>query len=215
MVDVDLDLRPERRTELAGAIASALRTAVPGSDVALRGSLATGKADPFSDIDLLWAVPVPHVVTAVEAVAGAMSTVAPVASIRSDPDLEGSTTRRLLFIRLTGVPLFWRVDLEVQASLPDESQETPPTPMAAPEWSKPASALANAVAAVKAVLRGQLLEARGLLERGFERIGAPYDPHDGWTPSVRRLSQAVADADPALADLAAEVEALALALLPH
>ena len=212
VVKPDLDLRSERRARIVAAIATALRAAIPGSDVALRGSLATGAADEFSDIDLRWEVPVDDVEMAVAAVPNALSGVAPVVSIRADPDLPDWAHNRLLFVRLAGLPLFWRVDLEVQASFADPAEVTDPTPATA-EWSSAASALANAVAVIKAVLRGQFDFARGLLERGFERIGATYHPQESWLSSVVRLTNAAADSDPYVADVAAEVEALAVGLL--
>ena len=208
----DLDLRPERRARIVAAIATALRAAIPGSDVALRGSLATGVADEFSDIDLRWEVPVDDLEMAVAAVPDALSRVAPVVSIRVDPDLRDWAHNRLLFVRLAGLPLFWRVDLEVQASFADSADDTDPTPATA-AWSSAASALANAVAVIKAVLRGQSDDARGLLKRGFERIGGTYHPQESWLSSIVRLTNAAADSDPHVADVAAEVEALAASLL--
>lgn len=149
-----------------------------------------------------------------EVLADALQPVAPVASIRSDPDLVASNKRRLLFVRLAGLPLFWRVDLEVEASFVHDPQDAVPSPvLTTAEWSRAASAVANAIAAVKAVLRGQVVEAGGLLQRGFERIGASYDVQEGWAGSVVRLVHAAGESDPGVAELADEVAALAVAML--
>ncbi|WP_406380812.1 hypothetical protein [Streptomyces sp. NBC_01618] len=77
------------------------------------------------------------------------------------------------------------------------------------EWSRPASALANAVAATKAVLRGQPQTARGLLERGFRRIDAPDRGTGQWFADIRRLAEAAADREPGLRPLADRVVRLA------
>jgi hypothetical protein len=47
--------------------------------------------------------------------------VRPVDSVRSDPGFHRSDRRRLLFVRFTGVPPFWRLDLDVRtASVADD-----------------------------------------------------------------------------------------------
>jgi hypothetical protein len=54
---VDLDLRPGRRELVAARLVAELESAVAGATAGLRGSLASGSADGFSDIDVLWIVP--------------------------------------------------------------------------------------------------------------------------------------------------------------
>jgi len=207
-------MRPERRAGIAEAVVKALRTCTPGSEVRLRGSLATGEADRFSDIDLLWTVPADRLDAAVASVPETLTGVAPVGSLRADPDVEHSPERRLLFIRLEGIPLFWRIDLEVRASAVDEGEVVPRNaPAMTTEWSLAASAVANGVAAIKAVSRGHLVEANGLLQRGFVRVGETVDPDEGWAAAVVRLARSAAAADPAVAELADEVAQLAVALL--
>ena len=212
---VDIDLRPERRAALVDSLAEALRIAVPGSDVGLRGSLATGEADQFSDIDLLWVVPCDRFAAAIERVRETLAAVSPVSWVRSDPEFQGSGNRRLLFIQLANVPLFWRVDLEVR-SPSDCAPEDPVVAdvfLTAPEWSKAASAAANAAATIKAVSRGRLAEARGLLERGFDRIGETFDPGESWAEAVVRLARRAAAVDPNLATFGQEVVDLAVVML--
>ncbi|WLQ43689.1 hypothetical protein P8A22_29480 [Streptomyces laculatispora] len=77
------------------------------------------------------------------------------------------------------------------------------------DWSRPAGALANAVAAVKALLRGQPQTARGLLERGFARIGVVDTVSGDWFADITRLAEAAAAIEPARGPLAERVVRLA------
>ena len=52
-----LELNPQVRGDLANRILACLATATPGSVVELRGSLAVGCADLYSDIGICWEVP--------------------------------------------------------------------------------------------------------------------------------------------------------------
>jgi hypothetical protein len=45
-----------------------------------------------------------------------LAPVAEVSSPRSDPDWQRSELRRLIFVRFRGLPLFWRLDLELWAA---------------------------------------------------------------------------------------------------
>ncbi|WP_326669454.1 hypothetical protein [Streptomyces sp. NBC_01257] len=205
------DLDPAHRAALAREVLDALAGSRPGSRAELRGSLARGTADAYSDIDLAWAVPDEQFDACVAAVPEVLGAVRPVRSVRADPDLLNSRERRLLFVDFEDLPLFWRLDLEITArsvaGLPGCGQEGPAA--RGDDWSRPASALANGVAAVKAVLRGQPETARGLLERGFARIGAA-DPATGeWAADVICLADAAAAREPALNPLAERVRHLA------
>ena len=113
---VDLDLRPGRRQAVLEQITRALAHATKGSEVGLRGSLAVGAADAYSDIDLCWVVPDVQFETAVASVGYALARVERVVSLRLDPDYARSDRRRLIFARLAGMPLFWRVDLDIRAA---------------------------------------------------------------------------------------------------
>ncbi|MEU9622722.1 MULTISPECIES: nucleotidyltransferase domain-containing protein [unclassified Streptomyces] len=205
------DLDPVRRAALAQDLLDALAAHHPGSRAELKGSLARGTADAYSDIDIVWTVPDDHFETCATAVRGVLEAVGPLDSLRTDPELQNSRKRRLIFAAFRGLPLFWRVDLEMRASsvahLADYDQDNPAA--RGDEWSRPASALANAVAATKAVLRGQPVTARGLLERGFRRIGAPDRLTGRWPADIRRLAEAAADREPGLRPLAERVVRLA------
>ncbi|MEW1688037.1 hypothetical protein ACIQOF_05815 [Streptomyces sp. NPDC091265] len=205
------DLDPARRAALAQELLRALRAHCPGSRAEPRGSLARGTADAYSDIDLTWIVPDSRFDDCVAAVPAVLGAVREVASVRVDPDLQNSRKRRLLFADFDGLPLFWRLDLEIvalsAADLPGYDQGNPAA--RGEDWSRPASALANAVAAVKAVLRGQPQVARGLLERGFARIGALDEVTGDWADDITRLAEVAAAREPALGPLADRVRWLA------
>jgi predicted nucleotidyltransferase len=206
--------RTEDRSELAAALRSALAAACPGSQVTLRGSLATGTADEYSDIDLLWVVPDVALERCVATIAATLAPVATPVSVRSDPDFGRSAHRRLLFVRFADLPLFWRLDLEVRAASRAAEEDIDADNPAArgDEWSRPESAAMNAIAAVKAVRRGQPEVADGLLQRAFERLAAP-DPCGSWSARVDALADASAELEPRLGDLAAQIHRLAADLL--
>jgi hypothetical protein len=198
------------RTRLAADLLTALGAAIPGSDVDVRGSLAEGRADLFSDIDLLWEVPDARFAQAIAMLPVILTQVAPVASLRCDPDFQRSRTRRLVFIRFAGVPLFWRVDLDVFArSAGRDADHDRGNPAArGTAWSAPESSLANAVAAVKACARGDVDKIEGLLSRAEQRIGLPASELS-LRPRIERLADAAVAIEPTLAPFAAEVRRLA------
>lgn len=204
------ELDPARRAALAREVLTALAAHCPGSHAELRGSLARGTADAYSDIDVAWTVPDDRFEPCVAAAGDVLGTVRGVGSLRTDPDLRHSRARRLLFVGFDGVPLFWRLDLEITArsaaGRPVPAPAGPPEP--GDDWSRPASALANAVAAVKAVLRGQPETARGLLERGFARIGAEDPVTGNWAEDITRLAGAAAAREAAHGPLADRVRRL-------
>ncbi|HET6502744.1 MAG TPA: hypothetical protein VFG87_18465 [Amycolatopsis sp.] len=179
----------------------------------LRGSLAAGSADAYSDIDVEWIVPDDRFAACVRQAGAVLHLVQPVAEVRSDPDFLHSDRRRLLFVRFEQVPLFWRVDLSVRAqSVAEDADYDKGNPSAQAregEWSRPASALANAVGAVKAAARHRAGDARGLVDRGFARIGETDSATGAWTDDIRRLARAAARRDSRLTHLAELVAALA------
>lgn len=163
------------------------------SVVTVRGSLAAGTADEFSDIDLCWTVPDESLADALTGLEAAV----PTATVRVDPAFARSERRRLLFLRLPGLPLFWRIDLDVRAaSVADDDDYDAGNPAARSTdgWSPAASALENAIAAVKAQHRGR--SSDGLLERGFARIGR------AGTGTPQELADACVAIEPGLAELA-------------
>ncbi|MEU9102312.1 hypothetical protein [Streptomyces sp. NPDC048361] len=180
------------RAVLADGVRVALERCCPGSHAELVGSLASGVADLFSDIDVAWVVPDARFPECLAGVAQALGEVQPVDSVRTDPDFYRSDRRRMLFVRFAGVPLFWRLDLDVRAAsvahVLHYDAGNPAARARDDEWSRPASALANAVGAVKAVARQRHDEARGLLDRGFARIEDEDRATGAWANDVVRLA---------------------------
>jgi hypothetical protein len=204
---------PRDRLAFADRISAALTAASPGSSVSLRGSLASGHADRYSDIDIAWVVPDEQFGAAVGAVVTALAPVGPIVSFRSDPDHQRSLRRRLLFLRFAGVPLFWRLDLEVWAASAafDTSVDDDPS-MRGEDWCPYESALMNAMGAIKTVLRGRPDAAAQALTRGLERVGA--DPRVD-LPTRQRLivlTEMVATARPHLRGFAADIAGAAVHL---
>lgn len=73
--------------------------------------------------------------------------------------------------------------------------------------------MANAVAAVKQLSRGEDGAALGLLERGFERIGGTLETSYDLVPEISRLATEAAALEPDLLTVAKEVNELAAVLL--
>ncbi|MGH3169131.1 MAG: nucleotidyltransferase domain-containing protein [Trebonia sp.] len=217
---MDLNLRPERRDQLAARLRAELESFVPGSVTLLRGSLAAGTADPYSDIDLCWVVADEAFAAAVTAAAGLRGKLPSIRAVRMDPGLASSDRRRLVFIRLAGVPLFWRVDLDIRArSIAEDDSYDDGNPLARDTtgWSRPASAIENAIAAIKSGVRCRTDVTDGLLRRGYQRIGLVQSPDSDLTEQITRLAESCARLEPGLTSIANEVREVAEALLvpPH
>ena len=163
-------LNSAARNRLATRILEYLERATSGSTAELRGSLVTGHADLYSDIDVLWTVPDRSLSLTTDDVAGILDQIHPLESLRLDPKVRGAG-RHLYFARFQRVPLFWRLDLEVvtagSASVEDGGESDS---RGDSHWSRTESALMNAVAAVKAHLRGDDGRSRTVLLPGYKRV---------------------------------------------
>ena len=204
-----MNLDPKIRASLARRILASLESALPGSTAQLRGSLAEGRADQYSDIDVCWEVPDELFQAAVERLPKIMSGVLPVESLRSDPDFQNSDRRRLIFVQFEGLPLFWRLDVDIFAQSIHRNREYDVHNELArgDDWSPTYSALMNVIAAVKALLRNEEKEAKQLLRRAFERVGLAVPE---LTPQelVLKLTESVAEMDPTKAGFARRIEEL-------
>ena len=202
-----MNLDTEIRASLARRILAALESAVPRSTARLRGSLAEGRADQYSDIDVCWEVPDELLQASVERLPKILSEVHPVESLRSEPGFQNSDKRRLIFVQFEGLPLFWRVDVDVfaQSIHGDREYDVHNEFARGDDWSPTHSALMNVIAAVKALLRNEEEEANQLLIRAFERVRLPVPE---LTPQelVLKLTESVAEMDPTKAGLARKIE---------
>jgi hypothetical protein len=198
-----MDLDARRRTRLVDRILGCLEEAAPGSHALLRGSLAANTADQYSDIDVLWEVPDSDFQWCVAGLEENLSRVRPVASLRSVPEFQNSEKRRLIFVRFESIPLFWRLDLDVfaQSIHRDPAYDLNNPNARGSEWSLTESALMNAVAAVKAHLRGKDAEAGQLLVRAYGRVGLDL-PDLGLADLILRLADEVGVMDPKVVNLA-------------
>jgi hypothetical protein len=207
-VAVDLDLRPERRDQLTGKLLAALQGWVPSSRTQLRGSLGAGTADEYSDIDICWVVPDRDFTEAVDTLGAALSQCAAVLSYRTDPEFARSAKRRVIVARLYGMPLFWRVDIDIRpdsVAADDVCDAGNPDARSDAAWSALASAIENAIAAIKAAARGQADAADGLLRHGFKGIGHHPGSTVDLADAITSLADACAAQEPRLARMAAEV----------
>jgi hypothetical protein len=202
-------LEIDERTRLVDDLLTELAAAFPGSAVLLRGSLAEGRADIYSDIDLLWDIPDASFNAALAELPVTLERVRPVTSLRFDPNFQHSAKRRLVFIRFAGVPLFWRVDIDVFArSVGRDRDYDRDNPSARGTcWSFTESSLANAIAAIKALHRGRDTEAAELLTRAETRVGITSPTVDPQS-RINLLVDAVVAKDPTTASLAAEIRHL-------
>ncbi len=159
--------------KLAERLKITLQQTIPGSVAEYRGSLATGKADIYSDIDLLWELPDEEFGTTIPRLMTILNEVQPVESLRFDPEFQNSMKRRLIFVRFSEVPLFWRLDLEIFAKSIQRNPDydaTNPTAQSWENWSWAESALNNVIAAAKNIKRGRVEEARQLILRAYQRV---------------------------------------------
>ena len=192
-----MDLDITKREKLVDRLLQQLPNAAPGSAIFLRGSLAERRADQYSDIDILWDVPDHLFGRCVTQMPAIISAVHPIESVRSDPDFQNSDRRRLFFIRFADVPLFWRLDLDVMATSigRNRSYDVDNLRARGSAWSLTESALANAVAAIKAHLRHQPPIADELLARAYQRVNLTEPPLD-LMARVLNLADAIAKIDP-------------------
>ena len=138
-----------------------------------------------------------------------LAEVAPVESFRSAPEFQHSEKRRLCFVQFKNMPLFWRVDLEILAQSLGRNREydLDNEPVKGKDWSLTHSALMNAIAALKAVLRSQEEKAKQILDRGFERVGLEV-PEAPVHELISGLAGQIAAIDPLQTELARQIQHL-------
>jgi hypothetical protein len=135
-----------------------------------------------------------------------LSNVNPVESLRSAPDFQNSDKRRLFFIQFEGIPLFWRVDIDVFALSihRDPTYDLNNKAARGDDWSLTHSALMNAIAALKALLRQDEVLARGLLIRGYEKVGLSH-PEADTQELVLKLAESIEITDSTQTELAQRI----------
>lgn len=204
------------REELAKTILGALELGVPASAALLRGSLAQGNADQYSDIDVLWEVPDDRFLGAVARVGDILSAVAAIESLRSDPAFQQSEKRRLFYLRFAEVPLFWRLGLDVLARSVgrDDAYDRTNVGARGSVWSPAESALMNVVAAMRAHHRGDDRAALDLLRRGYERVG--LEPrHERLGDQLLDFAEGIRELDPGTVLLVERIMMLITVAIPE
>jgi predicted nucleotidyltransferase len=196
-----------QRANLANAVVESLREAVRGSASGLRGSLARGTSDRFSDIDVFWELPDGAFQDAIDELPETLAAVGSIDSIRSDPLLQNSEKRQLIYVQFSDVPLYWRVDIEVFAeSIERDSSYDLDNPRArGDDWSLTQSALMNGVAALKALMRGDAEGAAESLGRAFARVDLPVPEQSLWD-QIDTLTEVVGRIDLDQAELARRLQ---------
>jgi len=199
---VALNLDPSVRRSLANSVTRALEDAVAGSSAGLRGSLAHGTSDPYSDIDVFWELPDSLFHDAIDDLPETLASVGPIESIRADPLLQNSDKRRLIFVQFAEVPLYWRVDIEVFAVsiARDDAYDLDNLEARGDRWSLTHSALTNGVAALKSLLRGDAERARESLRNAYARIDQPI-PDGALLDQIYGLAEIVGRLDLEKAEL--------------
>ncbi len=81
------------------------------------------------------------------------------------------------------------------------------------QGNSPASAIENAIAALKNSVRGRPDSASGLLARGYERIGLALPPDGSLVVLITSLADSCARQEPHLATMASEIRQLTEVLL--
>jgi len=202
-----LDLDPSVRLSLANAVTLALEEAVAGSSAGLRGSLARGTSDPYSDIDIFWELPDSRFHDAIDDLSEILASVGPIESIRADPLLQNSAKRQLIFVQFAELPLYWRVDIEVFAASigRDDAYDLDNFDARGDRWSLSHSALANGVAALKSLLRGDPERADESLRSAYARIDQPI-PDGSALDQITELAEIVGRIDLEQAELVRRVQ---------
>ena len=182
--------RAEAATLLCGVLAGACTT----GDVRLIGSMASpGQEDAFSDIDVRWTIPPDQAAAQFETLRATLRRVGVVESLRVDP--EPRSDWRLVFVRFTGWPLWWRVDLEIHSGDLESRSVRDADP-----WSPYESACMGVVVTLKALGRRRPEEAEALWARALQRVDAP-DVAGDWEQRIEVLLERLERGDPRTADL--------------
>lgn len=200
-----MDLDTARRNEVIERLLATLLSTSGSAQVALVGSLGAASGDAYSDIDIVLTVDADDFGRCLAALPDALGAVQPIRLLRVDPETDALPDRRVVFALFKGLPLFWRLDLDVRASL--GASGTPA--LSDLPWSLPVSALMNGIAAVKAVARNDLPLAARLLSRAFGRISVEAPTGVGLTEQIIQLARACAVAESSIIDIADEVVGLA------
>ena len=206
-----LNLDPQQRAKFLCGLKSPLLTVVPRSVVELHGSIATGSADEYSDIDLVWEIPDDQFDATVLCVEETLTAIQSVSAMQFDPLFQASDRRRRIFVHYCNLPLFWQVKLDIMAKSIQKNFDYDTENI----YGRPRNrtlpntyiSLMDCIAAIKGLLRQDELLAAHLVSGAFQRIALPVT---GVTTHERllRLVNDIYDADDSMANVAAQVKSL-------
>jgi len=204
-------LDPDIRDKFSQRVLNRLHEAFPDAVVGPRGPLANATADQYSPIDLRCVIPDEQFKEALVLVPKVLASIEIVLSLRSEPTHQNSDRRRIFYIRFGGLPLFWRVQLELVAASVAEDPNYDNFNAAArgTDWSLPESALWSAVDAIRSLARGHEKEAHNQLRRAFQRINVPVLPKITDRELLAKLLEEAPKLEPAQEGFAQEVGDLA------
>jgi hypothetical protein len=204
-------LDPDIRDKFSQRVLTRLHDAFPQAVVGPRGPTADQTADQYSPIDLRCVLADEQFKDALARLPEVLASIEIVLSLRSEPTYQNSDLRRILYIRFGGLPLFWRVQLEVVAAsvADDPNYDNFNAAARGTDWSLPESALWTAVDAIRSLVRGHDKEAHNQLRRAFQRINVPVLPKMSDRELLAKLLEEAPNLEPAQAAFAAEVRQLA------
>ena len=139
----------------ANDVLTTLRQHLAPGEVTFRGSLLSGEADEYSDVDLHAHVSRQLDQEFFDSQAACLAERFGRLTVRYDPDYRDDTQAQYLSITFHEMPIFWRLDLIVASD--QESRHKYPDPF--PEWSVATSAFWNLAWAVKYDRRGKQASA--------------------------------------------------------
>ncbi|HVP65515.1 MAG TPA: hypothetical protein VMT82_11515 [candidate division Zixibacteria bacterium] len=204
-------LDPDIREKFSQRVLTRLHEAFPDAVVGPRGRIADQTADQYSPIDLRCMLPDEQFKDALARLPQVLASVEIVLSLRSEPTHQNSDRRRIFYIRFGGLPLFWRVQLEVVATsvADDPNYDNFNAAARGNDWSLPESALWSAVDAIRSLARGHDKEAHNQLRRAFQRINVPVLPKLTDRELLAKLLEEAPKLEPGQAAFAQEIRQLA------
>jgi len=151
-------------------VLDALRLELGARGIDFRGSFASGQIDDYSDVDVCAKVHAELNRDFYDRVIGCLEARFGAASVRYVPDQRHNPQAQNLRISFYDLPVFWRIDLDIESSCPTERKWPDPFP----EWSLRQSAFWNLVWAVKYARRGQAREQSDhYVACACEKLGRP------------------------------------------
>ncbi|MGD2027889.1 MAG: hypothetical protein PVI99_08745 [Anaerolineales bacterium] len=160
--------------EFASRLLRGLAFHLAPAEVSCLGSLASSTHDDLSDVDLRAQVHVPLDNAFFASLEQYLSDQYGPALIRYDPEDRTTTQTQNMHISFYNRPVFWKVDLAVESSVPAGKKFHDPFP----DWNPAISALMNLVWAVKYYRRGEIDSANHYLSCACQKLSLTPFPYE-------------------------------------